>query len=91
VDEHGQLQIREDIYGRDTNTIAALKQDRRMAEIPVARAQSSQGRPSVRLPNGVGNNSWSENGQSFFDRLFGNPIQPQLQPQRQRRARTATR
>src|SRR5215216_4784401 len=83
VDDAGQLQIREDLYGRDANTIAALKQDRRMAEIPVARVQQNHARPSVRLPNGVGNGNYSEGGQSFFDRLFGNPVQPQPQPPRQ--------
>jgi L,D-transpeptidase YcbB len=91
VDEHGQLQIREDIYGRDTRTLAALKTDRKQGEVPVAQAQQNHARPAVRLPNGVGNGNYSEGGQSFFDRLFGNPIQSQPQPQKQRRARTATR
>ena len=73
VDDAGHLQIRDDLYGRDARLLAALKEDRRQAEIPVARAQPSYNRPSVRLPNGVGNDSYS-GGQSFFDRLFGNPI-----------------
>ena len=90
VDESGQLQIREDLYGRDARLLTALKEDRRQAEIPIARVQTNQGRPPVRLPPGYGNDSWS-NGPSFFDRLFGNPIQP-IQPQKQRRAsRTTTR
>jgi murein L,D-transpeptidase YcbB/YkuD len=93
VDDAGQLQIRDDLYGRDARLLSALKEDRRQAEIPVARAQPSYGRPSVRLPNGVGNDGYSNGGgQSFFDRLFGNPIQPQPAPQKQRRAsRTTTR
>jgi len=94
VDESGHLQIREDIYGRDAQTLAALKGgNRRELEIPVARAGSSQGRPPVRLPNGVaGANDWN-GGQSFFDRLFGNPIRPEPPANvRQRRAsRTTTR
>ncbi|MEJ0078557.1 MAG: L,D-transpeptidase family protein [Alphaproteobacteria bacterium] len=89
VDESGHLQIRADIYGRDTQTLAALKTDARQAEFPVARAGSSQARPSVRLPSGVAgaNNDWNGGGQSFFDRLFGNPVrQEPPQPIRQRRA-----
>ena len=92
VDDAGQLQIREDLYGRDARLLAALKEDRRQAEIPVARAQPNYSRPSVRLPNGVGYDNYSS-GPSFFDRLFGNPVQPQPQaPTQQRRAsRTTTR
>jgi murein L,D-transpeptidase YcbB/YkuD len=103
VDESGHLQIREDIYGRDAQTLAALKTDHRVAEIPVARAQSSQGRPPVRLPNGVAgaynNSGWgwgssgnsSSGGQSFFDQLFGNPVrQEPPQPVRQRRVSRST-
>jgi len=105
VDENGTLQIREDIYGRDARTLAALKGGKNN-EIPVAHSQPNYSRPSVKLPNGVAgsNSGWgsAESGPSFFDRLFGNPIQPQ-QPaaQKQRRAggnaaatnnnRTATR
>jgi L,D-transpeptidase YcbB len=92
VDESGHLQIREDLYGRDTQTLAALKGgNRRDLEIPVARAGSSQGRPPVRLPNGVAGaySDWNS-GQSFFDRLFGNPIQPPPQPVGQRRASRGT-
>jgi murein L,D-transpeptidase YcbB/YkuD len=89
VDDAGHLQIREDLYGRDARLLAALKEDRRQAEIPVARAQPSYNRPSVRLPNGVGNDSYS-GGQSFFDRLFGNPVRQEPQPQKQRRAQQRT-
>ena len=61
-----------------------------MAEIPVERSQPNYARPSVRLPNGVGGEYSS--GQSFFDRLFGNPIRPEPAPAKQRRAsRTTTR
>ena len=95
VDDAGHLQIRDDLYGRDARLLAALKEDRRQAEIPVARAQPSYNRPAVRLPNGFGNDSYSgySGGQSFFDRLFGNPIRPEPPAQiKQRRAsRTTTR
>ncbi len=92
VDESGHLQIREDIYGRDAQTLAALKGgNRRDLEIPVARAGSSQARPPVRLPPGVAGASDWNNGQSFFDRLFGNPIrQEPPAPLRQRRVSRTT-
>ena len=89
VDDAGRLQIRDDLYGRDARLLAALKEDRRQAEIPVARAQPNYNRPSVRLPNGVGNDSYS-GGQSFFDRLFGNPVRQEPAPQKQRRAQQRT-
>ena len=59
VDDSGQLQIRDDLYGRDARLLTALKEDRRQAEIPIARVQTNQGRPPVRLPPGYGNDSWS--------------------------------
>jgi hypothetical protein len=93
VDEQGNLQTREDIYGRDASLIALLKSDHRQAETPVARAQPSYSRPSVKLPNGVGGESNYSGGGSFFERLFGgNQQQPAAQPPRpQRRSHTANR
>jgi murein L,D-transpeptidase YcbB/YkuD len=85
VDENGKLQIRDDVYGRDQRLLVALKnEDKRVAEIPVEHAQQNYGRPSVRLPNGIGENT----GQSFFDRLFGNPIRPEPTQARQQRRQT---
>jgi L,D-transpeptidase YcbB len=93
VDDNGKLQVRDDLYGRDQRLLAAWKgEDRRVAEIPVERSQPNYSRPAVRLPNGVaggGNYDWN-GGQSFFDRLFGNPIRPEPQPTRQRRASQTT-
>ena len=94
VDDSGKLMIRDDIYGRDQRLLVALKgEDRRVAEIPVERAQPNYSRPAVRLPSGVASgNSYDWNGgQSFFDRLFGNPIRPEPQPTRQRRVSNTTR
>jgi L,D-transpeptidase YcbB len=90
VDDAGKLQIRDDLYGRDQRLLAALKgEDRRVAEVPMERVQQNHARPPVRLPSGYGYDGGS-GGQSFFDRLFGNPIQPP--PTNQRRAsRTTTR
>jgi len=90
VDESGHLQIREDIYGRDQRLLAALKgEDRKYAEAPIEHSQPNYSRPSVRLPAGYGNQESS--GQSFFDRLFGNPIQPAPQPAQRRASRATTR
>jgi len=85
VDEHGKLQIREDVYGRDQRLLVALKsEDKRVAEIPIEHAHPNYSRPSVRLPNGVGN---YQTGQSFFDQLFGNPIRPEPAQARQQQRR----
>jgi L,D-transpeptidase YcbB len=44
VDESGHLVIREDIYGRDSRLLAALKgEDRRIADMPVERREASLG------------------------------------------------
>ena len=93
VDDNGKLQIRDDLYGRDQRLLVAWKgEDRRVAEIPVERAQPNYSRPAVRLPAGYGYDS-GYSGQSFFDRLFGNPIRPEPPaPTNQRRvSRTTTR
>ncbi len=70
VDDAGKLQIREDIYGRDARTLAALKGDqRKVADTPVERQRTSSSAP-VRMPPGsFGGGLFS--GPSFFDRLFG--------------------
>jgi L,D-transpeptidase YcbB len=51
VDEAGKLNIREDVYGRDSRVIAALKGDeRRFADVPVERQQTGARQQAVRLP-----------------------------------------
>jgi L,D-transpeptidase YcbB len=92
VDDHGHLQIRDDIYGRDQRLLVAMKSDeRKVAEIPVERAQPNYSRPSVRLPSGVGEASYTREP-SFFERLFGNPVQPPAPiPNQRRAARSITR
>jgi murein L,D-transpeptidase YcbB/YkuD len=85
VDEHGKLQFRDDVYGRDQRLLAALKnEDKRVAEIPIERAQPNYSRPAVRLPDGVGSSDYSS-GPSFFERLFGGPSRPEPQGRQQRR------
>jgi hypothetical protein len=76
VDDAGKLQIRKDIYGRDAQMIALLKNPRsRDLEAMVAHAQPNYSRPKDGLPAGVNfasDNSFSS-GPSFFERLFGGP------------------
>jgi L,D-transpeptidase YcbB len=91
VDESGKLVLRDDIYGRDSRTLAALKgEDRRIASMPMdrrAEQQPSYQRGPVNLPYGVvteGSSRYAsryDNG-GFFESLFGGPryYQPQYQP-----------
>jgi hypothetical protein len=77
VDDAGKLQIRKDIYGRDSVMIALLKNSRsKDLEAMVAHAQPNYSRPSgSSLPAGVNfasDNTYSS-GPSFFERLFGGP------------------
>ncbi|MBI4275548.1 MAG: L,D-transpeptidase family protein [Rhizobiales bacterium] len=68
VDDAGELQIRDDIYGRDARVLAILKGDeRRVADIAVDRKGTTQtaSRTVYRLP-GRADNSLAE----FFQRLF---------------------
>jgi L,D-transpeptidase YcbB len=51
VDDAGQLAIREDVYGRDARLLATLKGDeRRMADAPVERRESSIRRQASSAP-----------------------------------------
>ncbi len=69
VDDAGHLVIREDIYGRDSRLLAALKGDeRRFADTPVERREASnapkrQAVQAARVPAPFSSGS-------FFDRLF---------------------
>ena len=93
VDESGKLVLRDDIYGRDSRTLAALKgEDRRIASMPMdrrAEQQPSYQRGPVNLPYGVvteGSSRYASRydggGGGFFESLFGGPryYQPQYQP-----------
>jgi murein L,D-transpeptidase YcbB/YkuD len=53
VDDAGHLVVREDVYGRDSRMLAALKnEDRRVADIPVERREASIStkRQAARMP-----------------------------------------
>jgi len=82
VDDAGHLVIREDIYGRDARVLNALKGDeRKVADIPMERAQQSYNRPPVTLPY----SARYAGGGSFFDRLFGSGAPTPPAPVRPRR------
>jgi murein L,D-transpeptidase YcbB/YkuD len=89
VDDAGKLVVRDDIYGRDSRTIASLKgEDRRFADVPMDRPKQSHARPPVRLPYGVtvdssyGGGAYASGGPSFFEMLFGGGAQANTQPAR---------
>jgi hypothetical protein len=52
VDDAGKLQLRDDVYGRDSETLANLKGEaRKNADIPVERANPTNAKPVVaRIP-----------------------------------------
>ncbi|HMF22599.1 MAG TPA: L,D-transpeptidase family protein [Pseudolabrys sp.] len=74
VDEAGKLQLREDVYGRDSKMIAILKSnERKVADIAVERAPNASSKP-VRMPVGMYGGGYSYGGGSnFFDWIFGGP------------------
>lgn len=87
VDEAGELVIREDIYGRDSRVLTALKgEERRVADIPVEQRQTTISRP-VRAPAGFGFGSYAQ-GPSLFDMIFGSgPSAAPIPPANVRRIR----
>ncbi len=89
VDDAGKLVIREDVYGRDARTIAALKgAERRVADTPMERPRANFAAPVRVTPGTYGGPSASG---TFFDRLFWAPqVAPPPRPvQRQRAAAQA--
>jgi len=94
VDDAGRLQMRKDIYSRDSQMLAILKNAKgKDLEQVVARAQPSYARPKANIPQGVNFDGASARSSepNFFERLFGggNPA-PQPMAQGQNR-RTVTR
>jgi murein L,D-transpeptidase YcbB/YkuD len=78
VDEDGKLQLREDVYGRDSRMIAILKgSERKIADIGIERHDGSSSKP-VRMPVGMYGGGGGYSGPSFFDFLFGG--RPASQP-----------
>ncbi len=84
VDEAGNLQIRDDVYGRDARMLAIMKgSDRRMADSAIDRPRGSSTAP-VRVAPGTfssaGGGFGNGGGFSFFDRLFGGTPEPAPKP-----------
>jgi hypothetical protein len=74
VDDAGNLQFREDVYGRDARLLAMLKSgERQQADVPVAQSQPSYGggRPRSAQMAGGPQAYYGGGQQSFFGMLFG--------------------
>jgi L,D-transpeptidase YcbB len=74
VDDSGKLQFRDDIYGRDKDLLAILKNDqqRAVADIAIERKDNAVRRELLAMPESAfGSGAW---GQNFFARLFTNPF-----------------
>jgi L,D-transpeptidase YcbB len=96
VDEAGKLQFRKDVYGRDAQMTAMLKNSHgKDLETFVAHSQPSYStKPTGPLPGAVASNGSFSSGPSFFERLFGggnsNPP-PQAAPSRRGQRQVFTR
>ena len=76
VDDRGNLEFREDIYGRDQALIAILRGgERKVADIPIQRHDSPIRRQLLAIPEnawgGWGGRGYSAGGPNFFTQLFG--------------------
>jgi murein L,D-transpeptidase YcbB/YkuD len=97
VDDAGKLQLRKDVYGRDSQMLGMLRNLKgREMENVVAHAQPSYSRPKSDIPQGVAFNdnggSGLNNGPpSFFSRLFGAPTPPPPPSYQDRRRRIFSR
>jgi len=87
VDERGQLELREDVYGHDQALLAVMKgAERRVADIPVDRRDNEARRQLLAMPDNVVN-GFTATGRGYgdaniFTRLFGNPFAQPAQVQR---------
>jgi murein L,D-transpeptidase YcbB/YkuD len=96
VDDRGQLEFREDVYGHDEALLAIMKgAERKLADIPIERKENVARRQLLAMPDNA-LNGWGANGRGFgetniFTRLFGNPYaqpapvprSPMAQPRQQ--------
>jgi murein L,D-transpeptidase YcbB/YkuD len=90
VDDAGKLVIRDDVYGRDSRVLAALKgAERKVADMPMERPRPNFATPVRATPGTYGGPS--AGGASFFDRLFGAPapVPPAPVSRSQQRQRAA--
>jgi murein L,D-transpeptidase YcbB/YkuD len=99
VDERGDLQFRDDVYGRDKALIAILKSDeRKVADIPIERKENTIRREVLALPDQPslwGGHSLFGGGPSdgggFFSRLFGSQAAAPPPPPQRKQRRTELR
>jgi L,D-transpeptidase YcbB len=98
VDDAGNLEFRDDIYGRDKALLAILKSsdERKVADIPIERRENTVRREALAMPDSPlwGGRSFfggpADGGGGFFSRLFGPPPAPVPQVQRRtRKTKTA--
>jgi murein L,D-transpeptidase YcbB/YkuD len=95
VDDRGNLEFREDIYGRDQALLAILRgAQREIADIPIQRHDSPIRRQLLAIPDNAwgawGGRGYYAGGPNFFTRLFGAPppqtVQVPRRPAVQQRA-----
>ena len=87
VGDRGNLEFREDIYGRDQALLAILRgADRKVADIPIQHHDNPTRRQLLAIPDnawvGWGGRGYSAGGSNFFTRLFGSPPQTVQVPRR---------
>ena len=89
VNDHGQLEIREDVYGHDQALLAVRKgPESKVADIPIERKDNMMRRQLLAMPD----NSWGSwgsqragfyaGGANIFTRLFGYPYAQPARVQR---------
>ncbi len=80
VDEVGNLQFREDVYGRDKALLTILKGDeRKVADIPVERRENAVRREALAMPESqglFGRSYYPGASGGFLSQLFGPPAPP---------------
>jgi murein L,D-transpeptidase YcbB/YkuD len=77
VNDHGRLELREDVYGHDQALLAVMKgPERKVTDIPIERKDNMMRRQLLAIPD----NSWGSQrvgfyagGANIFTRLFGYP------------------
>jgi L,D-transpeptidase YcbB len=88
VDEAGNLQFREDVYGRDKALLTILKgPELKVADIPVDHPVNGVRREALAMPDQqsfFGGRSYYPGGGNFFSRIFGGfgDQQPTQQPRK---------
>src|SRR5262249_58355291 len=75
VDDRGNLEFREDIYGRDQALLAIVRgAERKVADIPVQRHDNPTRRQLLAMPDnawgGSAGRGYSAGGAKFFTRFF---------------------